>query len=299
MTSSPTQPLHGTDVLITGECHNFNISFLWRVVASAIWPCSSVLGWKRSLLGWHRIKAANCQCLHPKIRMLNGIGLLNCTKFATFFWLLIILTGMTAHQAHHHESILSRSIHFDPFRPSGWGWSTKRPQREQILPKGLTLEKTKYAFWIIMNFSFQRPCKDQKSNDSWHSSLHYHPCILQCRHRWQLVQSHDWCCVGLGAEPTNWEARLRECAQFGSPALRGAMQGISFKSFIFPSLNATFCIGLVHLHIIPQETFVPGPELVVSLAHPTQAALAHSLHLLPFLPFVSFQIWLFQVWSNK
>lgn len=32
-----------TDVLI--------ISFLRRVVASAIWPCSSVLGWKRSLLG--------------------------------------------------------------------------------------------------------------------------------------------------------------------------------------------------------------------------------------------------------
>ena len=92
---------------------------------------------------WHRIKAANCQCLHPKIRMLNGIGMLNCTEFATFLLAIdhIDWCDMTAHQAYHHESILSRSIHFDPFRPSGWGWSTKRPQREQILPKGLTLEK--------------------------------------------------------------------------------------------------------------------------------------------------------------
>lgn len=61
--NSPTQPQHGTDVLITDECHNFNFWLLWRVVASAIWPCSSVLGWKRSLLGWHRIKSTN----YPKL----------------------------------------------------------------------------------------------------------------------------------------------------------------------------------------------------------------------------------------
>lgn len=149
---------------------------------------------------------------------------------------------MTAHQAHHHESILSRSIHFDPFRPSGWGWSTKRPQREQILPKGLTLKKNKICFLNHNDFScFQRPCKDQKSNASWHSYMII-LASLQCRHRWQLVQSHDWCCVGLGAEPTNWEARLRECAQFGSPALRGkAMQGSSFKNYpLFPSKNLLF-----------------------------------------------------------
>lgn len=155
---------------------------------------------------------------------------------------------MTAHQAYHHESILSRSIHFDPFRPSGWGWSTKRPQREQILPKGLTLEKQQNmeSKWILMNLlllpkAMQRSktkIKIPMTHDivTW-SSLHLCSVVtgdnlskaffLSCPpvHPWLM----NWCCVGFwGAEPTNWEARLRECAQFGSPALRGkAMQGIS------------------------------------------------------------------------
>lgn len=223
---------------------------------------------------------------------------------------------MTAHQAYHHESILSRSIHFDPFRPSGWGWSTKRPQREQILPKGLTLEKIKYAFWIIMIFPASKghaKIKNLMTHDivTW-SSLHLCSVVTGDNLSKAFFLSKamiDAAFCVLGSEELNQQIEklgfanvpnldLPPCAarQCKAPVFYCSN---FFKSFIFPSLNATFNIELVHLHIIPQETFVPGPELVVFPARATQAALAHSLHLLPFLPFVSFQIWLFQVWSNK
>lgn len=152
-------------MLITGECHDFNISFLWRVVASAIWPCSSVLGWKRSLLGWHRIKAANYQCLHPQIRMLNGIGLVNCTKFATF---LLALDHIDWYDCPSGPSSWIYPIPIYLFRSISAIWLRLKHEKATArtnIAKRPDLRKNKIWFLNHNDFScFQRPCKDQNTS---------------------------------------------------------------------------------------------------------------------------------------